>query len=178
MNKVSNFGAFTILVDETKDSSKKEQLSFLIRLCDNDFNIHTKSLGCNHMEKCDAKSLCDAILRLVGENNLDLHKCIAQCYDGASVMSGLFSGVQKRVAEIVPNAIYVHCYAHRLNLCLINTIQDVKPVVDFFNTIQGLYKYLMNVHTRYELFINIQKKKNIKVLHLEKLVETRWSYWY
>lgn len=91
-------------------------------------------------------------------------------------MSGLFSGVQKRVAEVVPHAIYVHCYAHRLNLCLNNTIQDVKPVVDIFDTIQGLYKYLMN--TRYELFINIQKKKNIKVLHLERLVEPRWSYWY
>jgi len=54
LSKVSNFGAFKILVDETKDSSKKEQLSFLIRFCDNDFNVHEKALGCNHMGKCDA----------------------------------------------------------------------------------------------------------------------------
>ena len=35
LSKVCNFGSFTILVDETKGSSKKEQLSFLIRFYDN-----------------------------------------------------------------------------------------------------------------------------------------------
>jgi len=51
-------------------------------------------------------------------------------------------------------------------------------MVNFFDTIQGLYTYLMNSQTRYELFTKIQKDKKIKVLHLERLVETRWSYWY
>jgi len=57
------------------------------------------------------------------ENNLDINKCIAQsqCYDEASVMSGVFSGVQKRTADVVPQAIYVHCYAHQLKLCLIHS---------------------------------------------------------
>lgn len=36
----------------------------------------------------------------------------------------------------------------------------------------------MNSQTRYELFAKIQKKNNLKILHLERLVNTRWSYWY
>jgi len=36
----------------------------------------------------------------------------------------------------------------------------------------------MNGSTRYELLIQAQKLKNNKVLNLERLVETRWSYWY
>jgi len=36
----------------------------------------------------------------------------------------------------------------------------------------------MNSQTRYELFIEAQKNKNVKVIHLERLVDTRWYYWY
>lgn len=178
LNNMSHLGAFAILVDETKDASKKEQLSFLIRFIDKNYNIQEKALGCYHMKKCDALSLSDAILKIIRENKLDIKKCVAQCYDGASVMSGSFTGVQKRIADIIPQAVYIHCYAHRLNLCLLNSIQDISAVVNFFDTVQGVYTYIMNGHTRYELFIQIQKDKKIKVLHLERLVETRWSYWY
>jgi hypothetical protein len=36
----------------------------------------------------------------------------------------------------------------------------------------------MNGQTKYELFVEVQKKKKIDVIHLERLVDTRWSYWY
>jgi hypothetical protein len=75
---------------------------------------------------------CDAILKIIDENKLDRNRCIAQCYDGASLMSDAFSGVQTRIANVIPKAIYVHCHTHRLNLCLVNSIQGVKAVVDFF----------------------------------------------
>jgi len=128
------------------------------------------------MEKCDVFSLSQEIFNIVNNNNLDIQKCIAQCYDGALVMSGVFSGVQKRVADTVSHAVYIHCHAHRLNLCLIQTIQNNTVVVNFFDTVQSLYKYLMNGHTRYELFI--QNDKKLQDIHLERLVETRWSYWH
>ncbi|KAF0711335.1 zinc finger MYM-type protein 1-like [Aphis craccivora] len=165
-------------VDETKDSSKKEQLSFLIRFVDINFNIFEKALGYSHMKKSDATSLAQEIVKLIKENNLDINKCIAQCDDGASVMSGVYSGVQQKISEIVPHAVYIHCYAHRLNLCLVDCIQNVPLIVDFFDTIQNFYKYLMNSQTRYELFVEAQKNKNVKVIHLERLVDTRWYYWY
>lgn len=36
----------------------------------------------------------------------------------------------------------------------------------------------MNGQTRYELFIKVQKDHNLPVLHLQRLVDTRWAYWY
>jgi len=39
------------------------------------------------MKKSDATSLAQEIVKLIQENNLDINKCIAQCYDGALVMS-------------------------------------------------------------------------------------------
>lgn len=106
-------------------------MSFLIRFGDNNFNVHEKALGCNHLEICDAKSLCDTILRLVRENKLDLHKCIAQCYYGVSVMSWILSGVQKRVTEFVTHTIFVHCYTHRLNIVWLIRFK-IKTISRFF----------------------------------------------
>ncbi|KAL5236487.1 hypothetical protein ACI65C_003897 [Semiaphis heraclei] len=51
IKQISPIGAFSILVDETKDTSKKEQLSFVIRFVDNEFNVFEKALGCYHMVK-------------------------------------------------------------------------------------------------------------------------------
>lgn len=51
-------------------------------------------------------------------------------------------------------------------------------MVNFFNTLQDLYKLLMNGQTRYELFVKAQQIKKLPVLHLERLLETRWVYWY
>lgn len=66
------------------------------------------------------------------------------------------------------HAIYIHCHGHRLNLCLFYTIQNNNFVVIFFDTVQSLYKYLMNGYTRYELFMKIQRDKQLKEIHLER----------
>jgi len=44
--------------------------------------------------------------------------------------------------------------------------------------VQETYKFLMNGQSRYELFIKVQKDHNLPVLHLERLVDTIWAYWY
>lgn len=81
----------------------------------------------------------------------------------------------KKIRLKVPRAIYVHCYAHRLNLCLVQTLQNVPYLCNFFNTIQNFYKFLMNAQTRCELFIKAQKYKKLSVVYLERLMDTRWA---
>lgn len=87
LSSINDFGAYGMLVDETKDASKKEQLSFLIRFVDKNLNVQEKTLGCYHMKKCDAQSLSDAILKIIDENKFDRKRCIAQYYNRASVMN-------------------------------------------------------------------------------------------
>ncbi|CAI6356678.1 unnamed protein product [Macrosiphum euphorbiae] len=96
------------MVDETKDKSKKEQMSFVIRFLDDNFNIHEKSIDCYHMVKSDSESLFNQIINIISENNLNINKCVAQCYDGASVMRlPAYTGVQERIRSKVSHAIYV-----------------------------------------------------------------------
>ena len=60
-------------------------------------------MGFSDLCDLDAKALAEKIVARLQVLGLDVKQCIAQCYDGASVMSGQVSGVQQRVREIVGN---------------------------------------------------------------------------
>lgn len=73
-------------------------------------------------DRPDDKDLSNCLL-----NELDFllagkpDKLIAQCYDGAAVMSGHLNGVQKIIKSKYNNAHYIHCYAHQINLSIQNS---------------------------------------------------------
>jgi hypothetical protein len=61
---------------------------------------------------------------------LEEHQCldivVAQCYDGAAVMASGINGVQAKVKERAPIALFLHCRAHRLNLVLTQGASKLK----------------------------------------------------
>ena len=63
------------------------------------------------------------------EHSLGLEKLRAQGYDRASNMSGKTNGVQALVRNHSPDAVYVHCKAHCLNLAIVHTCSCKEPVV-------------------------------------------------
>ena len=63
----------------------------------------------------------DALTHIIVDTLSDFHikeKLIAQTYDGAATMKGRVNGVQTQVRREYPNAHFVHCYAHQLNLVM------------------------------------------------------------
>ena len=91
---INNAGAFTILADETKDCSKKEQLAIIILYVNvDDAKLYEKFLSYVVATVLDITSLLTFILDTLRNNNLDLD-CVG--YDGASVMSGHCSGIQQK----------------------------------------------------------------------------------
>ena len=69
----------------------------------------------------DASNLSAFIFDTLRKNDLDPQCLVSHGYDGASVMSGRSAGVQEKVCEVVPHTVYVHCYAHCLNLVLVDS---------------------------------------------------------
>ena len=63
---------------------------------------------------------------------LDTKLMVSQGYDGASVMSDTCSGVQKRIKEHAPHAMYIHGHAHVLDLVLADSVQtrELKKLSD------------------------------------------------
>lgn len=166
---------FALLVDETKDLSKKEQLSFVLRYV-YDCEIYEEFIGFRVAEDLTAEGLSDAIQDEMKRIGVNIQHLVGQGYDGAAVMSGKCSGVQARIRSIVPQALYVHCFAHRLNLVIVQAVKSVVPVADFFATLQMCYNFLSgsNVHSRWIAF---QKNMylNEQPVEFKTMSETRWA---
>jgi hypothetical protein len=109
LKTVQSVKYWALLVDETKDVSRKEQLSFIIRYVGENGVVNEKPIGVYHMQQTDAASLTSAIIDITDQLKLNWDHLVAQCYDGASVMSGAYSGVQTRIRDKAAQAIYMHC---------------------------------------------------------------------
>ena len=88
---------------------------------------------------------------------MDPQWIIAQCYDGASVMSGHLSGVQSHVKEVASYVHYVHCYAHTLNLVLVDSVKILSSATEFFLLLQTLYS-LVSTTKIHSIFVSKQKE--------------------
>ena len=83
--------------------------------------------------------------------------------DGCSAMKGKDNGVQARIRNTYPKAVFVHCSSHRLNL----VVHDLNYVADVRNTI-GTVKYIIT-------FFRDSPKRRRLVANIPLLCETRWS---
>lgn len=90
-------------------------------------------------------------------------------------MSGNVNGVQAIFQRQVPQAIYTHCYNHRLNLVVVDICKNIPEVKMFFILLQQIYNFMSRstVHTQ---FIELQKKHcpKSKCVELKSISETRW----
>ena len=78
-----------------------------------------------------------------------------QGYDGCSTMSGCYSGVQARVRDICESAYFVHCYAHRLNLVIVDTCSKNIIIRNFSGVVQSLYAFIEGSTKRHATFKEI-----------------------
>ena len=97
-------------------------------------------------------------------------KLIAQSYDGAAVMAGHLKGLQVKVRQTFPSAIFIHCFAHRLNLILSQSIMQIKECKHFFATLNGLSAFFAKSTKRTQALDSIVKQR------LPKVAPTPWNY--
>ena len=71
----------------------------------------------------------------------------AQGYDGARVMSWHVRGVQTRIHQVNPNAVYVHCRPHVLNLSIVHAskLPLVRNIMDAMQEVTLTLSSVQNV---------------------------------
>ncbi|XP_034917809.1 uncharacterized protein [Populus alba] len=129
---------FSILIDESRDISIKEQMTVVIRYVDNNGHIIERFLGIQHVSDTTASSLKAAIEALFSKHGLSISRLRGQGYDGASNMRGEFNGLKALILNSNPSAYYVHCFAHRLQLTLVAVTKKHNEVGDVFNFISSI----------------------------------------
>lgn len=88
----------------------------------------------------DDKIKCPKIIIIESENQLDINKCAAQMVSLLWVIASPVFSVQTRIQLIVPQKIYIYCYAYHLNLCLVHTLNSISAISEFFQIVQVIYQ--------------------------------------
>lgn len=178
VNEIKDAQYFSILVDETMDISKLEQLSICVRYALEENNIYSLKedfLCFIDVEKTTGEALAGEILSALRALNIDCDYLVGQGYDGAAAMKGSFNGVQAIIREKYPEALYVHCCSHSLNLALCHACK-ISAVRNCIGTIKAVGNFFRSSAKRTKLL-----KENIKAEFPESkwttlipMCETRW----
>ncbi|XP_057193943.1 zinc finger MYM-type protein 1-like [Triplophysa rosa] len=130
----------SIQADETTDIATQCQLVLVLRYIDGKSNVQERFFAFIHLHSTTADSIATALKEhltvILPEDQKS--KLISQAYDGASVMRGATAGVQRKIQDVYPNAHYIHCYAHQLNLIMQKATSHIPKVRIFFLTLEDL----------------------------------------
>ncbi|CAI9722604.1 finger MYM-type 1-like [Octopus vulgaris] len=160
----------SILVDETSDVSASSQLSTVLRYVTEDCVTKERFIGFSDVSADrSANALSEHVFKCIETWECG-NKLIAQTYDGAATMAGQLNGLQAKVRKKYECAIFIHCYAHILNLVLSQSCSAMKECKIFFSTINGLGTFFTKSPKRTNALDNIVKKR------FPKATATRWNY--
>ena len=77
--------------------------------------------------------------------------------------------------NVMPNAHYIHCRSHLLNLAAANVANDFKPLRALFSTFNSMWKFFHNSPKKHGDLDEIQKVLDNPVLQLVRAGDTRWT---
>ncbi|XP_071728960.1 uncharacterized protein [Rutidosis leptorrhynchoides] len=163
---------FCVMVDESRDKSKKEQMAIVLRFVDNDGVIRERFLDLIHVSDTTSVTLKTCLWKHLLLYEFDTSKICGQGYDGASNMRGEWNGLQALIRKECPFAYYVHCFAHRLQLALVAASREVIPVHQFFSNLTFITNVICASSKRHD---ELQKAKSIEIKHLLELGEIETS---
>ena len=168
---------YSILADEVRDCSNKEQMPLIIRFVDQKGEIQERFIKFIHCDTgLSGKALMEKVVHCITQElKLEMKNCRGQCYDGAGNMAGKFSGLSSRILSHNPLALYTHCSSHRLNLCVAASckIQNVRNMMDSVTKISNFFNSSPKRHQLLERMV----KKYIPGCKRTKLLDvcrTRW----
>ncbi|KAL5563579.1 hypothetical protein UlMin_033326 [Ulmus minor] len=123
---------FSVIVDESRDISVKEQMAVVLLYVDKKGQVIERFVGIEHVANTTAPSLKAAIDKLFSRYGLSLCRLRGQGYDGASNLQGEFNGLKALILKENPYAFYVHCFAHQLQLFLVSVAKKQPQVASLF----------------------------------------------
>ena len=167
---------FSLLADETRDTSNREQLVICLRWVADNYEIAEDMVGLVQLENTTAETvyltLKDCLIRL----GIPFANCRGQAYDGAKSFQGHISGVAKRFQDDNAAALPVHCLAHCVNLSLQEIARNVTSLKEALNFAMDVIQLIKYSPTRQVIFETVQKQQDSSSTSgIRTLCPTRWT---
>ncbi|CAN0891639.1 Zinc finger MYM-type protein 1 [Linum grandiflorum] len=116
---------FSIIVDEASDESRKEQMAIVLHFVDIKGLIQERLFDVVHVKDTTSMTLYSSICSTLSFHKFAIQNIRGQGYDGASNMRGEWNGLKALFLKDYPQAYYIHCMAHRLQLALVAAAKEV-----------------------------------------------------
>ncbi|XP_071748039.1 zinc finger MYM-type protein 1-like [Lepeophtheirus salmonis] len=162
---------FSVIVDGTSDMSNTEQFSLSLGYLTSEGIKKESFLKFVKVTQTDGKYLFEK-----------LHEAVSLAADGASNISGIKKGLAARWKEAAPLCVYIHCYAHILNLVVKDLLPDITLLRNTMATVQILYNFIEGSPKRSAIYksgkITNKDEEHAKVMTLKNQSATRWSLRY
>ncbi|XP_042466107.1 zinc finger MYM-type protein 1-like [Zingiber officinale] len=155
---------FTLLLDEARDCSVKEQMAVVIRYVNKYGEVIERFMAVVHVTTTTAACLKEAIDSLFAKYGLSVARLRGQGYDGASNMSGEFNGLKSLIMKENPYALYVHCFAHQLQLVVVVVAQANQYVCDFMWIVGSIVNTSASSCKRADKLRQLEHDRKVKLL--------------
>jgi hypothetical protein len=101
---------------------------------------------------------------------LNIDDIRGQGYDNGSNMKGKHHGVQRRLLQKNPRALYMPCACHSLNLTLSDMAKSCGKAIGFFGIVQKLYNLFSGSTKRWKVLLD-----HVPGFTVKSLSNTRWE---
>ncbi|XP_026399888.1 uncharacterized protein LOC113295780 [Papaver somniferum] len=148
-------GLFSLLVDESRDISSKEQMAIVLRYV-KDGCVIERFVGIKHVSYTTGLSLNLQSMIFFSRHGLSISKVRGQGYDGESNMQGEYNGLKTLVLNENSSAYSVYCFSHQLQLAVRAVSKKHTYVEDLFLLVTNIVTVVEGSTKRQDLILEKQ----------------------
>ncbi|XP_042455246.1 zinc finger MYM-type protein 1-like [Zingiber officinale] len=139
-------------------------MAVVIRYVNKHVEVIERFMVVVHVATTTAACLKEAIDSLFTKYGLSVARLRGQGYDGASNMFGEFNGLKSLIMKENPYALYVHCFAHQLQLVVVVVAQANQYVCDFMWIVSSIVNTSASSCKRADKLRQLEHDRKVKLL--------------